>query len=89
MFVCGPRQAKCHNVPTLTLCCCGTGLPFNSQRGRYIGGYFGFAMAFTSFTLLRSTINLFFALGQRLTLKYIADTTVLQPQVPVTMVETS
>jgi len=53
----------------LLLC---AGLPYNSQRGRYIGGYFGFAMSFTSFTLLRSTINLFFALGEFLTWESLA-----------------
>ena len=55
----------CCNCSHAMRCCC-TGVPYNSQRGRYIGGYFGFAMSFTSFTLLRSTINLFFALGEHL-----------------------
>lgn len=39
------------------------GVVYNSQRTKYIGGYFGFAIGFSILTLCRSIINLTFAIG--------------------------
>jgi hypothetical protein len=59
-------SAVTHYQPSASsqLCLVDAGLPYNSQRGRYIGGYFGFAFGFTCMTCLRSFVNLYFALGK-------------------------